>query len=567
MRKLWDGKLNKIEQIGEIRSLPTYSHQFFFKYIGPFKSSFIVLTAIAVVTAMVGFINTYLISDLLSNILSIDTERLLTFYLPLYLGAKIAYECLTYFTRKYSEAIPQLYTDYSRIAFYRKIIDSNFHRLMGYSNEKIAQLVDRYLRGVTAFLNCWVWQIPFLITTLIIVIIVLAVQNPFILLLNLAYFAIFLWYAFSISGKFGKITKAQSEQFIESDARITDLSFHLTSIKRLLVPDFFSAVAKAETQLKWEVFKDVRDFHAKRWFIQLNIFNLVYTATLFIGLYQVINGQLELGFIVLINWAYSQLWGIVVFAIEYYVALVEQRESSKIVNREFSKTLSYTEKIRLPFPHEWKTIRFNNVVTTFNKSNKENVEVRIPEFTITQGEKIGIIGRSGSGKSTIINLLLGLLDYDGEITVDGKDIRDLEVTRENMCLISSDDHIFNISVKDNVLLGIGENSEQLVNALQNSECDDFVTDYNAVIGDGSTSLSTGQKQRIRIARGLYQDSDFYLLDEMLSGIDKSNKDQIRAKLSELFQDKTAIFISHIQEELMDVDKLYRVDDGVITQLS
>lgn len=566
MRRLWDGKLSKIEDVDDIKSLPIYSHQFFFKYIGPFKKAFFVLTSIAALTAAVGFFTTYLISDLISNVSSITTQRLFMHYLLLYLLAKFIYELLCYFIRRYSEAIPQMYTDYIRIAFYRKIIDSNFHRLLGYSNEKLSQIINKYVQGISHFLSTWVWATPFMITNLIIVILILAVQSPIILAINVLYFGIFLGYAISISAKFGELTKVQSQQFIDSDAKMTDLTLHLTSIKRLLVPDFFSQVAQIETELKWERLKDVREFHAKRWLIQLNIFNIVYIATLFTGLYQVINGQLDLGFILLINWAYSNLWGVIVFAIEYYVALVEQRENSRIVNRELGMLVDYKRRndvVRLP--PDWKVITFKEVSTSFTREDGNSTTIRIPELAIRQGDKIGITGRSGSGKSTVINILLGLLEYRGVIEVDGEDMRNYKFGRKEFCLISSDDHIFNISVKDNILLGEKEDKEKLQHALDLSQSVEFLDDINDVVGKGETGFSTGQKQRLRIARGIYQDASFYLMDEPLSGIDKDNKDEIMGTLKLYLRNKTVLMISHIQEELDLVDKLYVIEDGVLRE--
>lgn len=205
-RLFWDGKLDSVGLIDDIKTLPKYSHQFFFKYIEVFKLSFVVLTTIAVLNALAQFASTYLLSDLLSNVSTISTERLLKYYLVLYVIAKLFSEGFSFVIRKYSEAFPQTYTDYITISFYKTIIHSNFHRLLGFSNEKLNQLVTKYIGGINSFLSQWVWGIPFHITNLVIVIAILAFQSPLILLINAIYFTFFIWYAFSISSKFGEIT-------------------------------------------------------------------------------------------------------------------------------------------------------------------------------------------------------------------------------------------------------------------------------------------------------------------------------------------------------------------------
>ncbi|WKZ30885.1 MAG: ABC transporter ATP-binding protein [Candidatus Dojkabacteria bacterium] len=566
MSIFWKHKLDKVERIEDITSLPKYSHTFFFRYIGPFKTSFLVLSFVAVITALSSFYATYLLSDLFSNIENIDVHVLITHYLLFYFFAKSLSEVAGYFIRKYSEAFPQMFSDYARIRIYRSILDSNFHKMMGYSNEKLMQMINKYLSGVSHFLNQWVWGIPFLLTNFIIVVIILAQQGPWILALNLLYFTFFIAYSFRISAKFSTLANAHSEQSIASDTRITEMILQLTSIRRMLIPDYMITASRLETSLKWDRLKDVRDFHAKRWLIQLNLFNFLFIATLFTGIYQVISGELEIGFVLLINWAYSQLWGIVVFIIEYYASIVEQRVNAKIVNRELAEILSFPDADKkLPFPEEWNSIQFSNVTTKFKLSDGNLLNISIPNFELKRGEKVGVVGKSGSGKSTLINLLLGLLDYDGEISIDGSPINLHRVTRGDLCLVSNDDHIFNTSFRENILLGEKEDPFDLDRALKISESYDFIKDLDEVIGTQRVGLSTGQKQRLRLARGIYRNARIYLLDESFNGIDEKNKSEIRHSLNEFLADKTAILITHNKDELEIVDTIYTFEDGVLVK--
>jgi ABC-type bacteriocin/lantibiotic exporter with double-glycine peptidase domain len=561
----WEDKLDKVHILKDVKKAPNYAHEFFWRHKGPFSKSFYILTIISVLIALLGFGTTYIVNELVSNIDSIETFENLTLYFLLpYLAAKTLSEILSYFVRKYSEAFPLTFTDYIRSSLYKTVLNSSFHKLYGYSKIKLDNISNRYLTGVESFLNSWVWGIPQHFTNLILVIAILAYQNPVILLINLVYFVLFLIFALRISKRFGKITKEFSEVSIETGSKIGSFALNMNSVKRLLLSDFFIDLTQKELNRKWINFKEIRDFHAWRWFIQLNIYNLVFVGTLFFGAYQVMNDQLELGFLILLTWAYGRLWGIIVFIIEYYVQLIEQKENAKIFREEIKQLLEFeSSSNKQEFPGNWEKIKFDKVKTRFEKDNGNVVEITVPKLEIQNGSKIGITGKSGSGKSTIINLLLGLINYSGDIKVDGRAFNQFRLDRENICLISNSEQIFDISLRKNIVLDNEFDSKRFEDVLKGLKLKGFVDDPEVVLGSKNVSFSTGQEQRIRLARGIYQDADIYLFDEALNGIDSKNKGEILDYLKNFFKDKTVIFISHIEADLELVDQCYHIYDGVL----
>ena len=132
----WENKLDKTDPIEDIKNLPNYAFQFFFKHIGDFKLSFVALTIVNISTTIFGFCNTLLIADILTKIDSITTDRLLTYYLPVFIALKVASEVCDYFIRRYYEGFPTLYIDNTRIRFYNTILSSNFHLLFNVSKEQ-----------------------------------------------------------------------------------------------------------------------------------------------------------------------------------------------------------------------------------------------------------------------------------------------------------------------------------------------------------------------------------------------------------------------------------------------
>ncbi|MBU1088992.1 hypothetical protein KKA02_03915, partial [Patescibacteria group bacterium] len=152
----WKNKFKKIKKITDITNLPFYGYQFFFQNQKPFKTSFWILTLVGIFSTILGFSSTYLLSQLINQITSLNIHKIFFFYFPIYLAFKFGSEFLDFFTRKYGEALPLIYTDHIRLRFYKTIINSNFHNLLAYSKEKLNYLTELYISNTKSFLLDWV---------------------------------------------------------------------------------------------------------------------------------------------------------------------------------------------------------------------------------------------------------------------------------------------------------------------------------------------------------------------------------------------------------------------------
>ena len=126
--------------------------------------------------------------------------------------------------------------------------------------------------------------------------------------------------------------------------------------------------------------------------------------------------------------------------------------------------------------------------------------------------------------------------------------------------------MFNISIKENILLGKKVHPARQVKILKGLRIHNFITNLEVIYGDSGTNLSAGQLQRIRLARGVMQDSEIYLLDEPFNGIDKENKDRIITFLKEFFHNKTVIIISHHKDELRFFDQIFEMQNGILKRV-
>ena len=213
-------------------------------------------------------------------------------------------------------------------------------------------------------------------------------------------------------------------------------------------------------------------------------------------------------------------------------------------------------------------IEFKNVSFRYNDSSN-NVISNI-DFKINKGETIGIIGGTGSGKTSIIKLIERFFDAsDGKILYKGYDIKDydLRCLRDEISLVNQNNVLFNGTIKSNLLIGKRDASdEEIIKALKDSEAYDFVRKYDDFIDhkvlEGGKNFSGGQKQRLCIARSLIKNSETLILDDSTSALDYLTDFKVRDNISKI-KDLTTIIVSQRTSSIMKADKIIVIDNGKI----
>lgn len=221
------------------------------------------------------------------------------------------------------------------------------------------------------------------------------------------------------------------------------------------------------------------------------------------------------------------------------------------------------------------TIQFEDVSFAYNpdKPVLDHLNLRIQA-----GEKIGLVGRSGAGKSTLINLLLHFYEpQQGRILIDGQDIAHVtqDSLRAHIGMVTQDTSLLHRSVRDNILYGKPDASEQdMLHAAHQAEADAFIADltdpaqrtgYDAHVGERGVKLSGGQRQRIAIARVMLKNAPILLLDEATSALDSEVEVAIQDSLYKLMHGKTVIAIAHRLSTIMAMDRLIVMDQGKIVE--
>ncbi|EGR5929352.1 lipid A ABC transporter ATP-binding protein/permease MsbA [Vibrio parahaemolyticus] len=211
---------------------------------------------------------------------------------------------------------------------------------------------------------------------------------------------------------------------------------------------------------------------------------------------------------------------------------------------------------------------------SFTYVGSEKPALEHVSFDIPRGKTVALVGRSGSGKSTIANLFNRFYDVDsGSITLDGRDIRDYELKnlREQFALVSQNVHLFNDTIANNIAYATEDKYQRsdIEHAAKLAHAMEFINKMenglDTMIGENGASLSGGQRQRVAIARALLRDAPVLILDEATSALDTESERAIQAALDELQKDKTVLVIAHRLSTIEKADEILVVDDGAIIE--
>ncbi|TRO65459.1 ABC transporter ATP-binding protein [Christiangramia sabulilitoris] len=292
---------------------------------------------------------------------------------------------------------------------------------------------------------------------------------------------------------------------------------------------------------------------------------------IYFGGRQVISGQIEnidvlVEFILYVN---MLTWPVA--SIGWVTSLVQQAEASQERINEF---LSEKPEITSPKaePDEINgSIEFRNVSFTYDDTNI--TALKNVSFKVKKGETLAIIGKTGSGKSTILELIGRLYDVDtGEILIDDRriDQLNLESLRESIGYVPQDAFLFSDSIRNNIKFGKTEASEEeIIRAAKNASVHKnimgFSKGYDTVLGERGITLSGGQKQRVSIARAIIHDPEILLFDDCLSAVDTETEEEILNNLFEITKNKTTIIVSHRISSAKNADRIIILEDGEIVQ--
>jgi len=223
----------------------------------------------------------------------------------------------------------------------------------------------------------------------------------------------------------------------------------------------------------------------------------------------------------------------------------------------------------LSVSRDFRTIEFRNLAFKY----EDATVLKDINLTVQTGETIAIVGKSGGGKTTFVNLIPRFYDVTGgAILIDGRDIRDLSIEslRTLTAIVTQQTFLFNDTVKNNIAYGdTGRQFEDIVRAARSAYAEDFIRalplGYDTIIGESGVKLSGGQRQRIAIARALLKNAPILILDEATSSLDTQSEREVQNALDTLMKGRTSFVIAHRLSTIMNADRIIVLKDGRIVE--
>lgn len=375
---------------------------------------------------------------------------------------------------------------------------------------------------------------------------------------------------------FGKLVQSRFKNVQEAFSGLTDrVQESISGIR----------VVKSFVQEKSEVekFSAFNDAYVKRNMELIKVWGLMFPAVAFIGslsfllaLYYggmlVIDDELSLGqFVSFIAYLGLLTWPMM--AIGWVINIIQRGTASmKRINEILDTAPEIFDRDNVMEIQDYRpSIEFNNL--TFTYPGATNPALSGINLSIKEGKTLAVVGKTGSGKTTLVNLIMRLYNTNpGELLIDGMDINNIPIIelRKNIGYVPQDNFLFSVSIRDNIAFSDTSMAMEKVEAAAKTaqvydNIMDFPEKFDTILGERGVTLSGGQKQRVSIARAIAKDPKILVLDDSLSAVDTKTEELILTGLKQIMKNKTAIVIAHRISTIKDADEIIVLDEGRIVE--
>jgi len=443
-----------------------------------------------------------------------------------------------------------------------------------FDSEISGKIVNQLARGITTingFLNT---STNFILPTFlqsIFTVVILSFYNIPIAAFTFVLFPIYLILSYYSTVKWGKEEEKKNKIEDYSRGRIQEVIANMSLVKSFTnEKNEFNEVSKSLGKIN-QIYKiQSQTYHIFNFFRGLSL-NIILFAINILVFYNAFLGKISIGEMVLILQLVNQA-RIPLFAMSFILTQVKMAEAG---SKEYFEILDLPSKEDYAKEIDFKkishpSIRFDNVSFKYEKSD---VVLNKVSFKASENEKVALVGHSGAGKTTVVNLILKFYEpTSGEIFLKDKNYRALDhkFVRNNISLVFQENELFSSTVRENVSYGNSATEAGIIEALKLANAWDFVRSLknglDSEIGERGVRLSGGQKQRIQIARAILKNSPILILDEATSSLDARSEKEVQNALENLMKNKLVIIIAHRFSTIQNVDKIVVIEKGKIVDM-
>jgi ATP-binding cassette subfamily B protein len=455
--------------------------------------------------------------------------------------------------------------------FYQKVFTLPQRYFDSEISGKILNQLSRGIQSIQDFVDMMTNFVMPAIFQSIFTIAILLYYNVVVGLMALAIFPAYILISNYSTKKWGREEVKKNKLEDQTRGRIQEVIANIRLVRGYMTQtDEWALVSKTLNKVNQIYDKQSTSYHIINFFREFSL-ELVLMAISLIVFYQTFLGVISIGVMVLILQLLNQLRR-PLFAMSFILERIQRAESG---------SKEYFEVLELPGSENFSRLRTNNLRkrivepsikfegVDFAYDKKGEIVLKDLSFQIEAKQTVALVGHSGAGKSTIINLILKFYQpTKGEIYLNDMPYSKLShaEVRSHIALVFQENELFSTTVRENVAYGLPQaTDEEIYEALRKANAYDFVMKFSkgieAEIGERGVKLSGGQKQRIQIARAILHDAPILIMDEATSSLDSKSESEIQVALENLMNDKLVIIIAHRFSTIQNVDRILVVDQG------
>ncbi len=463
-----------------------------------------------------------------------------------------------------------------RKAVYEKLVTLP---IVFFEQNRVGDLVSRISADVEKLYGVFSVTMAEFIRQIIILIagiIFLAITTPRLALIMLATFPVIVVGAMIFGRYIRRLSKERQKLLADSNTILSETAGSIQAVKAFTNELF--EVGRYRTTMKKVVSRSM-SYARGRAVFSVFIISILFGALFFIvwqGAYMVSTGSITAGQLVAFV-SYTAIIGGAIaglgsFYAEILGAIGATERIMEILREEPEQENLHPHKNLITDGRIHGAIRFDGI--RFRYPSRPDIEVlKDLSFTINPGERIALVGQSGAGKSTVMQLLLRFYTgYEGNISLDGKNIQDYDLAyyRSNMAIVPQEVMLFGGSIRENILYGKPDaTEEEVIEAAKKANALDFIRSFpeglDTLVGERGIKLSGGQKQRIAIARAILKDPVILLLDEATSSLDAESEKNVQDALNNLMEGRTSLIIAHRLATVREANKILVIEQGKIIE--
>ena len=333
-----------------------------------------------------------------------------------------------------------------------------------------------------------------------------------------------------------KYQKKANEASSKYNAKFIDFIQNIIAVRKLNIGEFCEdkITENSNEYLKATKINERKRSSANGVFTGL--MDLLYLVILIVAIMMTSNGEDALPYILFFITALSKLYS----NLNSLVRLIDISERFKTSKKQLDEYFKDSKEIKTL--NDFEKIKLQNVIFSYTK---DSAKIEIPEFILKKGEKISIMGESGQGKTTVMNILAGLYPLEnGELLIDNKEIKD---SRLDLVFVSQEVDLFDSSIRDNLCLEKDISDDKILELLEEAGLIGWYKELpdglETMVGERGIKLSAGQKQRLNLIRGILIDKDLYFFDEPTSNLDALSEEKITNMIEKYLKDKTYVIVT------------------------